>query len=103
MESKEGSVKKMIRLHLNAQRRSAFCMKNADGFHKKSIPLIKTTFKSPEIRINLATIKGMEKTVNISSQTNLHVPSIKSAKLDSLRCKSQKNILETTLKVKSST
>lgn len=55
MESKEGSVKRLIRVHLNAHKKSILQRRNNDLNPKNTTnPQIrKVTFKSPEILIKL--------------------------------------------------
>ncbi len=53
MESKEGSVKRLIRVHLNAHKLSMQQRKKTDLKNSTNPHLRKVTFKSPEVLIRL--------------------------------------------------
>ncbi len=104
MESRQVSVKRLIRVHLNAGKK-AFQKRKITTTNSKSITNIqlqRISFKSPQSKLT-ADIERPCKYVNLhTSEPPLNLPTINTANFDDYAYKSNKLLLETNSKVKSS-
>jgi len=104
MESREGSVRKLMRIHLNAQNKQRHFNKKTDSLQPSqySTQMLKTIYKSPEMKISLRQRKNKDsKTISVNSGSLL--PAIKTVNLDSINFQSFKKPLENSAKIKSET
>lgn len=105
METKEGSVKRLIRIHLNAHKKCLQQRKLTQQNSKNTTVshLRKITFKSPEVLIRLIQKENKENGRSNSIDDCPVFPKLQTANFETNRCLSQKNILETLINPKSST
>lgn len=102
MESKEGSTKKLIRIHLNAHRLGKVKAKaecSAKSFNH--LQTFQTVCKSPDAKIVLKQPRMVREFKNGLMTSQQHLPLIRPAALESTGNQSIKFLFETSTKIKS--